>query len=252
LREGLGQDPNLDLGPPPYIVFVSPQLINHVVRNCLTGCFTPATLRACIAEELRIPLEYREVYNFIRRLARRGLVMREDRCYKPTEKLYELLIVNDDKILRLLQWIRARRPPWRGSAFEYAFLRVLFRVHVRGSVRFIDYMAFLFIYGLLRVLGVRRRWREMLKRGGWSESELRRMESFVAWCVRNARLLDVDCDGHGRKGFGRGQPLDDAYGSEEHGCDSLLEVPDACEPLLRFVKIYFKVMGVVEDGGREE
>jgi hypothetical protein len=59
-------------------------------------------------------------------------------------------------------------------------------------------------------------------------------------------------DGHGRKGFGRGQPLDDAYGSEEHGCDSLLEVPDACEPLLRFVKIYFKVMGVVEDGGREE
>jgi hypothetical protein len=102
LREWLGRDPNLDLGPPPYIVFVLPQLVKHLVEGCLVGCFKPASLRACIAEELHVPLEYREVYNFIRRLTRRGLIEKEGDCYKPTEKLYELLMMNNDKTLRLL------------------------------------------------------------------------------------------------------------------------------------------------------
>jgi hypothetical protein len=165
-----------------------------------------------------------------------------------TAKAYDLLEMNDGALLQL---VLARRHPWGRSASGYAFLRVLFRVHVRGSIRFVDYMAFLFIFRLLQVLGIRRRWREELRRDGWGESELRRLESFVAWCVRNARLLGVDCDGHGRKGLGESQPLQDVHGSEEHGCDSSLEVPDACKPLLRFVKIYFKVMGVVGDGGCE-
>jgi hypothetical protein len=201
-----------------------------------------------MAEELRMPLEYRDVYNFIRRLARKGLVMREGNCYKPTEKLYELLMVNDDKTLRLLQGLMVRRPPRGRSASRSAW--VLFRVHIRGSLRFVDYMALRFVVRLVQ--GVVRSLRERLKNDGWSESELRRVDSFVAWCVKRAKLLDVYCDGHGKKGLGENQPLQDIYGSEEHGCDSMLEVPDACEPLLRFVKIYFKVMGVVEDGGCEE
>jgi hypothetical protein len=249
LGERRGRDPSLDSRTSPFIANASPELMRHLAERCLTGCFTPASFRACVAEELRVPIDYSEAYNYVRRLTRSGLARKNDKCYTLTAKAYELLEMNDNSLLQL---VLARRPPRCRSAFVYALLRVLFRVHVRGSVRFVDYLAFLFVFRLLQVLGVRRRWREELKRGGWRESELRRIESFVAWCVKNARLLDVDCDGHGRKGFGRGQPLDDAYGSEEHGCDSLLEVPDACEPLLRFVKIYFKVMGVVEDGGREE
>ena len=250
LGERLGQYPNPNVELSSYNVFVSPQLIKLVVERCLVGCFTPASLRACIAEELRIPLEYREVYNFIRRLTRKGLIMREGNCYKPREKLYELLMVNDDKVLRLLQWIMARRPPWRGSAFGYTFLRVLLRAHVRGSLRFVDYMALRFVVRLVQ--GVVRSLRGELKNAGWSESELRRIDSFVAWCVKCAKLLDVYCDGHGRKGLGENQPLGDVRGSEEHGCDSVLEVPDACELLLRFVKVYFRVIEVVEDGGCRE
>jgi hypothetical protein len=226
--------------------------MRHLAERCLTGCFSPASFRACVAEELRVPIDYSEAYNYIRRLTRRGLARKEGRCYMLTAKAYELLMVNDDKTLRLLQGLMAGRPPRGRSASGYAFLRVLFRVHVKGSVRFVDYLAFLFVFRLLQVLGVRRRWREELKRGGWRESELRRLELFAAWCVRNARLLDVDCDGHGKKGLGENQPLQDVHGSEEHGCDSPLDLPDACEPLLRFVKIYFKVMGVVGGDEREE
>ncbi len=247
MGERLGQYPNPNVELSSYNVFVSPQLIKLVVERCLVGCFTPASLRACIAEELRIPLEYREVYNFIRRLTRKGLIMREGNCYKPTEKLYELLMVNDDKVLRLLQWIMAGRPSWGGSASGYAFLRVLFRVHVRGSLGFVDYMALRFVARLVQ--GVVRSLRERLRRAGWSESELRRIDGFVARCVKCTKLLDVCCDGHGKKGLGENQPLQDVHGSEEHGCDSMLDVPDVCEPLLRFIKMYFRVMGVV-DGGK--
>jgi hypothetical protein len=81
---------------------------------------------------------------------------------------------------------------------------------------------------------------------------LRGIDSFVSWCVKNVRFLDVDCDGHGRKGFGRSQPLSDVHGSEEHGCDGLLEVPNVCKFLLRFMKSYFVVERVVGDGGYEE
>jgi hypothetical protein len=222
LGERQGRDPSLDPEIPPFIVNASLELIRYLVERCLVGCFTPASFRACVAEELRVPIDYSEAYNYIRRLTRRGLARKEGKCYTLTAKAYELLEINDNTLLQL---VLAQRPPWSRSEFGYTALRVLWRVHVRGSVRFVDYMAFLFVYGLLRVLGVRRRWREELKRGGWGESELRRLESFVAWCVRNARLLDVDCDGHGRKGFGRGQLLQDVHGSEEHGCDSLLEMP---------------------------
>jgi hypothetical protein len=249
LGERRGQDPSLDPGIPPFIANASPELIKYLAERCLVGCFTPASFRACVAEELGIPIDYSEAYNYIRRLTRRGLARKDGKCYTLTDKAYELLEMNDNTLLQLML---ARRPSWCRSASRYALLRVLFRVHVRGSIRFVDYLAFLFVFRLLQVLGVRRRWREELKRDGWSESELRRLESFVAWCVRNARLLGVDCDGHGRKGFGKGQPLDDVHGSEEHGCDNKLEVPKVCELLLRFTKLYFVVEGVVGGGEREE
>jgi hypothetical protein len=249
LGERRGQDPSLGPGIPPFIVNASPELIRYLVERCLVGCFTPASFRACVADELRVPIDYSEAYNYVRRLTRRGLARKEGRCYTLTAKAYELLEMNDTTLLQL---VLARRPPWCRSASGYVFLKVLWRVHVRGSVRFIDYVALRFALRLFQVLNVVRVWREELRRGGWSESELRRIDSFVAWCVKNSKLLGVDCDGHGRKGFGRGQPLQDVHGSEEHGCDIMLEVPDACEPLLHFVKMYFKVVGVVEGGGCEE
>jgi hypothetical protein len=43
--------------------------------------------------------------------------------------------------------------------------RVLWRVHVRGSVRFVDYMALRFVIRLFQVLGVLRVWRKELRRG---------------------------------------------------------------------------------------
>jgi hypothetical protein len=223
LGERRGRDPSLDSRASPFIANASPELIRYLAGRCLTGCFTPASFRACVAEELSVPIDYSEAYNYIRRLTRRGLARKKGRCYTLTAKAYELLEMNDNASLQL---VLARRPPWCRSASVYALLRGLFRVHVRGSIRFVDYMAFLFVFRLLQVLGIRRRWREELKKDGWSESELRRIESFVAWCAKNARLLDGDCDGHGKKGLGENQPLQDVRGSEEHGCDNMLEVPD--------------------------
>jgi len=247
LGERRGRDPSLGLVTSPFIANTSPELIRYLVERCLTGCFTPASFRACIAEELGVPIDYSEAYNYIRKLTRHGLARKDGKCYTLTDKAYELLEINDTTLLQL---VLARRPQWSRSASVYAFLRVLFRVHVKGSVRFVDYVALRFVVRLVQ--GVVRVWRGELRDAGWSESELRRLDSFVAWCVKRAKLLDVYCDGHGRKGLGENQPLQDVHGSEEHGCDSVLEVPDACEPLLRFVKIYFKVMGVAEDGGCRE
>jgi hypothetical protein len=246
LGERRERDPSLGLATSPFIANASPELIRYLAERCLTGCFTPASFRACVAEELGVPIDYSEVYNYIRRLTRRGLARKEDRCYTLTAKAYELLEINDNTLLQL---VLARRPPRGRSASVYALLRVLFRVHVRGSLRFVDYMALRFVVRLAQ--GVVRSLREKLKDDGWSESELRRIDSFIAWCVRSARILDVHCNGHGKKGLGVNQPLQDIHGSEEHGCDNTLNVPDACEPLLRFVKMYFKVLGVVGDGGCE-